>query len=98
MEAAAWRVMTNNKDEFNYTLQVDGIKGTRAKNRILKEIDSWENTGEGRGKNKDFVLLFSRTFNDKKSWMRWARSFPYNLVEVTKNGTAKPIKKKRIKS
>ena len=98
MEAAAWRVMTSNKDEFNYTLQVDGIKGTRAKNRILKEIDNWENTGEGRGKDKNFVLLFSRTFNDKKSWMRWARSFPYKLVEVAKNGTVKPIKKNRIKS
>ena len=98
MEAATWRVMTNNKEEFNYTLQVDGIKGVRAKNRILKEINNWENTGQGHGKGKGFVLLFSRTFSDKKSWRRWARSFPYNLVEVTKNGTAKPIKKKRIKS
>ena len=98
MEAAAWRVKTNNKDEFSYTLQVDGIKGIRAKNRILKEVVNWDAIGEGVGRDKNFVLLFSRTFNDKRSWMRWARSFPYSLVEVTKSGIEKPIKKKRTKS
>jgi hypothetical protein len=36
MEAIAWRIQTGDKKEFNYRLQVEGIKGIRAKNRVLK--------------------------------------------------------------
>jgi len=94
MEATTWRIQTNNKDEFNYRLQIDGIKGVRAKNRILKAAANWNTVGEGHNRDKNFILLFARTFSDKKSWARWAKQFPYELAELKKNGDLKPIKRK----
>jgi len=95
MNAVAWRIQTSNKNEFNYRLQVENISGVRAKNRILKAVDNWKHVGEGRNKRKDLIMLFSRTFNDRQSWVKWARQFPYDLAELKKNGTLKPIKRRK---
>ena len=95
MEATVWRVQTGDKKEFNYRLQIEGIKGVRAKNRVLKCVEDWSFAGEGFTKNKkEFVMIFSRTFDTPKDWLTWARAFPYNLVELKKDGTPKPIKRR----
>tara|TARA_R110000824_G_scaffold1643_7_gene8167 strand:+ start:1433 stop:1729 length:297 start_codon:yes stop_codon:yes gene_type:complete len=95
MQVTAWRTQTENKKEFNYRLQVDGIKGKRAKNRILKCVREWSSAGEGvSGNRKEFIMIFSRTFDTPKAWLRWAKDFPYNLVELKRDGTPKPIKRR----
>ena len=92
MQAIAWRTQTKNKKEFNYRLQVEGIKGIRARNRILKTVKDWESTGEGKSNEREYILIFSRTFNTAKSWLSWAKKFPYELIEIKKDGTPKPVK------
>jgi len=92
MQAIAWRTQTRNKKEFNYRLQVEGIKGIRIKNRILKSFENWDPTAEGFSGEKECILIFSRTFDTAKSWLKWARNFPYELIELKKDGTPKPIK------
>mgnify|MGYP003628167549 FL=1 len=95
MEAIAWRIQTGDKKEFNYRLQVEGIKGIRAKNRVLKCVEDWSSAGEGFTKNKkEFVMIFSRTFDNARSWTKWTKQFPYNLAELKKDGTLKPIKRR----
>jgi hypothetical protein len=95
MEATAWRVQTGDKEEFNYRLQVEGIRGTRAKNRVLKCVKDWNSAGEGfSNRKKELVLIFSRTFETPKAWMSWAKAFPYSLVELKRDGTPKPIKRR----
>ena len=94
MQATVWRTETENKKEFNYMLQVEGIKGVRAKKRVLKSFDDWRTTGEGFSGTKERVLIFSRTFDNARSWTKWAKQFPYELVELKKDGTLKPIKRK----
>jgi hypothetical protein len=92
MQAVAWRTQTENKKEFSYRLQVEGIKGIRAKNRVLKSVDGWRSAGEGHTRRKEYILLFSRNFNTLKSWLKWAKGFPYELVELKLDGTPKPTK------
>ena len=92
MQAVAWRTQTENKEEFNYRLQVEGIKGIRKKNRVLKSFENWNSTGEGFSSKKECILIFSRTFDTARSWLKWARKFPYELIELKKDGTPKPIK------
>jgi len=92
MQAIAWRTQTENKEEFNYRLQVEGIQGKRIKNRVLKSFENWNSTGEGFSSKKECILIFTRTFDTAKSWLRWARGFPYELVELKKDGTPKSIK------
>ena len=92
MQAVAWRIQTENKKEFNYRLQVEGINGIRAKNRILKDVDGWNSAGEAHIGKKEYILIFSRNFNTLKSWLKWAKRFPYKLVELKRDGTPKPTK------
>ena len=93
MQAVAWRVQTENKKEFHYRLQVEGINGIRARNRVLKNVEHWRPSGEGHcPKNKEDILFFTRTFETINSWIKWAKQYPYELIEVKKDGTPKPIK------
>ena len=92
MQAVAWRTQTENKKEFNYRLQVEGIKGIRAKNRVLKSVEDWSAAGEGFTRKKEYILIFSRTFDTSRSWLKWAKRFPYKLVELKRDGTPKPTK------
>ena len=92
MQAVAWRTQTENKKEFNYRLQVEGIKGIRAKNRVLKCVNGWSSAAEGHTSKKEYIMIFSRNFNTLRSWLKWAKGFPYELVELKRDGTPKPIK------
>ena len=93
MQAVAWRIQTGDKKEFSYRLQIEGINGIRARNRILKNVEQWSPSGEGYcPKNKEAILFFTRTFKTINSWINWAKQYPYELVEVKKDGTPKPIK------
>jgi len=93
MQAIAWRVQTEDKEKFSYRLQIDGIRGIRAQNRILKIVEQWNPSGEGYcPRNNEAILFFTRTFETVQSWIKWAKQYPYELIEVKKDGTPKPIK------
>jgi hypothetical protein len=94
MKGTAWRntrVLTN---DYHYVLQIDEIKGKREENRLLKDTPEWRPYGEGYDPvTKTKTIMFKRAFNTENEWKSWARSFPYELEEITeKTGRLKPYK------
>ena len=93
MHAAAWRLRTENKTEFTYTLQVESVKGIRAKNKVLKAVQGWRKVAEGYNKKrKEEILIFIREFDTMEEWIKWAKKFPFALKEFNRNNRPKPIK------
>jgi hypothetical protein len=94
MKAVAWKNFRLKNDSLLYVLQVDGIKGIREQNRLLKVVDGWEFTANGYDpKTKTETLIFKKVFETETAWKRWARKFPYLLEEITeKTGKVKPYK------
>ena len=63
MKATAWKLKTQNKDEFIYHLQIDDIKGKRKMNNVTKAVKDWGFFAEGYNpKNK---LLFGSVITAK---------------------------------
>ena len=93
MNATAWKYVKNN-DGIIYTIQIDGVKGTRNENKLLKELKEWRSFGRGYDPvAKARTLMFNRTFLSDAEWKKWARTFPYVLVEIgTNSGKPKPYK------
>ena len=92
MKAVAWK-MGKSKDKLIYVVQVDNVKGIRNENKLLKELKEWQHYGEGYDvKQKCKTLMFKHHFETEDEWKSWARSFPYELVEVGKSGKEKPYK------
>lgn len=91
MEALAWKEPRKDGDFF-YRLQVNNIDG-RSITKIKKICSDWNAGGYGwnRG-NKYKILLFSRAFKSRRAWLKWAKQFPYKLIEL--NGDGKPLKSK----
>jgi hypothetical protein len=93
MHAIAWSFKTEEQGKLTYRLQVEKIKGTRAKNKTLKALRGWRKVGEGyNNKNKEEILIFSRNFGTMTEWIKWAKAFPFKLQELNKNNKPKPIK------
>ena len=94
MNGVAWKNTKYDMDGDVYVLQIDGIKGVREKNKLLKSLDGWQCTGSGYSpKDKTECLLFRRVFDTENEWKSWARKFPFLLVEETeKTGRKKPYK------
>ena len=92
MHAVAWRSNTDNKGEFIYNLQVENIKGIRAKKKTLKAANGWYKVAEVyNNKKKEEILIFSRKFDTMKEWIKWAKAFPFKLQELNKNNKPKSI-------
>lgn len=91
--AVAWRLRTGNKNEFTYRLQVEKIKGIRARKKTLKALQDWHKIAEGYNqKRKEEILIFTRRFDTMKEWIKWAKTFPFKLQEVDRNNKPKLIK------
>ncbi len=91
MEAAAWRESTPNGD-FLYRLQVNNIDA-RSIRRIVRICSDWDHAGYGWSSSTKYkILLFARCFKTQKEWLKWAKQFPYKLVELNGRGQPKPIK------
>ena len=81
------------KEKLIYVVQVDNIEGVRNEKKVLKEMKEWQHYGEGYDrKSKSKTLMFKYLFDTEDEWKSWARSFPYELVEVGKSGKEKPYK------
>ena len=93
MNATAWKYVKDD-DGVVYTIQIDGIKGKRNENKLLKELKDWKNFGEGYDPTrKARTLIFKKVFSSDYYWKKWARTFPYALIEIGANsGKPKPYK------
>lgn len=94
MIAHAWKVDARLSPNHKYYIQINDIPGKRSFNRLVKEMDGeWDVYGDGFDKHKqNFMMLAAREFDSQENWIEWARNFPYNLVEYTRDGKPKPIK------
>ena len=97
MQAIAWNCKTDKKHEkVTYMLQVDEIKGARAKKNTFKALEGWKKFAEGfNNKNNKEVLIFTRNFDTISEWKKWAKTFPYDLKELNRNNKFKSIKRSR---
>jgi len=91
VKATIWKVFSNEKGNY-YHLQIDGINGKRVKKKVLSAVDGWRHIGHGWTKDDKETLLLSRAFEKSDSWLTWAQQFPFEIMQVNKNGKAKKIK------
>ena len=88
----AWKQLTDADKNYVYKLQVEANITSREKKKILAELKGWREVGYGWEKNgKTEICLFSRAFQDKESFIQWAKQFPFELKEVNRNGKQKKI-------
>ena len=94
MQATAWNFKADKRGELiTYRLQVEKIKGIRAKNKTLKALSGWCKVGEGYdGKNNEEILIFERNFDTMAEWIKWAKAYPFKLQELNRNNKPKSIK------
>lgn len=91
VEASAWKEPRRGTSFF-YKLQIGNIDA-RSLTKIKKICAEWRCSGYGWNvDNKYKILLFSKSFKNKTAWLRWAKQFPYKLVELNDDG--KPLKNK----
>jgi len=92
MTIVAWKQLIDIDKNYVYKLQVEGDISSREKKKILSELKGWTEVGYGWERaGKTEICLFSRTFQDKGSWIKWAKQFPFELNEINKNGKTKKI-------
>tara|TARA_Y100000310_G_scaffold74681_1_gene70915 strand:+ start:1829 stop:2122 length:294 start_codon:yes stop_codon:yes gene_type:complete len=92
MKIVAWKQNVNEDEQPVYKLQLEGKFSSKERKKILSELEDWKEVGYGwHKKGKSELRLFSRTFQDKDSWVVWAKEFPFELREVNRNGKAKKI-------
>ena len=63
----------------------------------MKEFQGWKHAGEGYDpNNQKTILIMMRIFEDKQSWMKFARTLPFMVEEVNqRTGKKKVINAKR---
>ena len=100
IKAIAWKMDLKEQEDLHYVLQAT-VKGKRQKNRVLKEFNAanWHMTGEGYDPVHDrMIVLFKRTFKDKKSWIAFARTLSFEVEELNnRTGKRKVINARRTK-
>jgi len=92
MTIVAWKQITDANKNYIYKLQIEGNISSREKKKILIELEGWKETGYGWERNgKNEICLFSRVFQNKDSFIQWAKQFPFELKELNRNGKTKKI-------
>tara|TARA_R100001082_G_scaffold75003_1_gene43401 strand:+ start:471 stop:755 length:285 start_codon:yes stop_codon:yes gene_type:complete len=89
MNIVAWKLITDANKNCVYKLQVEAVS-SRDKKKVLAELEGWKEVGYGWNDKKE-ICLFSRSFQDKESFIQWAKQFPFELKEVNRNGKEKKI-------
>ena len=93
MRATIWKVLKVSDNETRYRLQIDHIFGKREEGKVKKVFKDWNEAGYGYAKDrKETTLFFARSFKDKETMLEWAKSFPYELTELTARDNHKKIK------
>ena len=90
MNIVAWKQITDANKNCIYKLQVEGTMSSRDKKKVFAELKGWTEVGNGWNDKKE-ICLFSRSFQSKDSFIKWAKQFPFELKEVNRNGKEKKI-------
>jgi len=98
IELSAWGEKNDKDDLITYKVQAE-ISGKRELNSLMKEFGDWKQAGEGYDPtNRKTIILMMRTFEDKKSWMKFAKGLPFLVEEFNpRTGKKKVINGKRRK-
>ena len=91
IEAAAWKNLVN--DQHIYMMQFC-TGSTKEAKTIVDTLKDWHQTGTGYNKEGQEVMVFRKTFKDTPSWIEWAKTAPFIINEVDKEGSTK----KRVKT
>ena len=92
VEATAWCEINNDDGWYQYRLQINNIDG-RAVRKIEKSCAGWRFSGTGWYPKTGYrMLLYNKKFKTQGEWLKWAKQFPYKLVELNSKGNPKPIK------
>ena len=95
VKATIWKVFSNEEGNY-YRLQIEGIKGKRVKNKVMSAVDGWREVGYVWPiDHTEETILLSRNFKEPDSWRKWACQFPFELLEMNRNGKAKKVKFKK---
>ena len=91
VEATAWCELENDEG-CRYKLQINNING-RAVRRVEKSCSEWRCSGNGWHPKTGYrTLIYSKNFKTQEEWIKWAKQFPYKLVELNSRGNPKRIK------
>ena len=87
MKGIAWpNNLTSKEESHTYTLQVAGVKKTALK-RIEKEFKGWKKIGEGLDvKSDEFIILWTKSFENRSSFVTFAKNLKFEIVELTNKG------------
>ena len=95
----AWGEKRESDDLIIYKIQAE-LKGKREINSLMKEFRGWKPAGEGFDPNSQkTIILMMRAFEDKKSWVKFAKTLPFVVEELNpRTGKKKVINGKRRKA
>jgi len=92
MRITVWKQLINEDRQPTYKLQLEGDLSAKERKKVLAELKGWKEVGYGWHKSgKAELRLFVRSFQDRNSWIKWAKAFPYELKELNRNGKTKKI-------
>ena len=92
VEATAWREPLTRDGNYYYRVQVNNVTG-KSVDKVEKVFSEWKSSGYGWNVKTNYkVLIYTKSFRTEKEWVRWAKQFPYKLVEHNSKGKPKPIK------
>lgn len=92
MEATAWKEQYCTSGH-RYRLQVNNVSDGRSVRKLLRAVSDWQESGTGWNPvSKSEVFLFSKEFKTEQEWLKWAKHFPYKLVELNRKGNPKRTK------
>lgn len=85
VEASIWKT-----DSITYRLQIE-FKNPKDISEVSSLLKDWSLVATGYKKGH-ILNIFSKQFEDPKSWLSFAKTLPLSLVECDKNGNKKPVK------
>lgn len=92
--AVIWPEEISEEETSTYKIQISNIP-KKSKNKILKEMREWQQTGDGHNfKNDKLIFLFRKEFKDQKAMLEWVSSVSYPVCRVNRSGVEVEIKKK----
>ena len=93
LNSTCWKVKSEkNSNSITYNIQLSGI-GRKQIKALLEVMSGWHKYAHGHNAKGLAVLLFRKSFESNYDWVKWARSFPYDLFEEKENGKVEKIKR-----
>jgi|APSaa5957512535_1039671.scaffolds.fasta_scaffold382801_2 hypothetical protein len=94
--AVAWGEKIETENSVLYTLQAT-VRGKREMNRLNKEVLEWSSAGKGYDPTTEkTIVLLQRKFENKKSWIKFAKSLSFPVEELSpRTGKGKIINGKK---